>query len=1284
MNVATKIKAAMAFAAIAVTSQMAIAQPFTNGGFEDPFDFNSWTIDPAFTGSLLVCDTNAATAHSGSRSAHFGAHEGQPDILSKHIATEPGMTYRISFWLASDNIAPIYDSFIVTWGDQVLLDLSNPQNGFPYTQYVYNVEAASFSEELAFHGFKRFGSFRLDDVNLSIAPASNTCSAAPRIVPNFTYTSDNLTATNDANPSCGLLLGADVWYRLIAPCDSTLTMNTCGSNFDTTLSVFTGACGALSEVACNDDNGGQGPCPGGGTSFVSLPVTAGATYYIRIAGFNAFIRGTFNLDVRMPLPENDACVDAIPVQLGITNGNNNCATQDGQYSCAPSVSHDLWYSYTPACDHTLRVNTCGSNWDTVLAAYIGDCGSLTEVQCNDDTSGCGPNSRGSSLEFPVIAGTRYLIAVAQFGLGAAQGDFVLNLSSTVPRHDTCATAQHIVDGPHSFDARCASQSSARYCNDAPLNRPGYWFEYTAFCTGQVFVDICDTEGASGAWLSAFAGSCDFLNCVGAQQLSSIAVCPEGTEAFGFDAVEGTTYYICYTPPPGNPLRSGTITMKPVRPDNDFCLEATTIGEGTFYEDTTCASVDGASACGNSNGTPDVWYLWTAACEGQLQLDTCGSEFDTVLSVYRGSCADREELACNDDDPNSCPSSNRTSRIVLDVAAGESYWIRVSGYNGAVGLFQLNVQFIGANNFTCADAAPIAAGSTEFDGACASGAGGRFCNTPIDNMAVWFAFTPECTGPKTLEFCRTGGPASGLFSVFTGDCNMLTCVASRNANSIPQFCPAGMNVLSFHGVAGTTYLICYTQFAGTPLGAGALTIRETGPTNDDCSAPAALILGTSQGTTACASPDAPAGCLSGADDVWYSFTPTASGRLSLDTCDSATDTLLAVYSGACGGLSLLACSTDTGKGGGPCFDSNAAYLTLDVIAGTAYRIRVGTQFGAGGSFTLHAALTAANDNCADAQYVATGSTLTGDLTFATSDGADTCSPSSGDRDVWYRWTPGGCESRLVLDTCGSSIDTVVSVYRGNCGALTLLDCDNNANNEGPCPGTPGVSYLNTSILPFNSYYIRVAGVNGATGPFTLHVNSEAPRPDQCNIALPITNGVTTFNGQCGGQDASGTAVSCDVPNMPALWFAYTATCPGVISVDLCGTNYDSIVSVHSGTCGNLTEIACNDNAGATQCPGNPFNSYVAFQAESGQTYIIRVSSRDAELADGQMLVRCFGVPCPADLNRDGVVDLLDLTQLLGHFGMNGGALHSDGDITGESTVDLSDLAILLSAFGTYCS
>ncbi len=85
--------------------------------------------------------------------------------------------------------------------------------------------------------------------------------------------------------------GASVWFQWTAPADGFLTLETLGSDFDTTLAVYTGASvDALTELGSNDNAGG-----GLQSVVADILVTAGSTYHIAVDGFDG-ASGQFDLD----------------------------------------------------------------------------------------------------------------------------------------------------------------------------------------------------------------------------------------------------------------------------------------------------------------------------------------------------------------------------------------------------------------------------------------------------------------------------------------------------------------------------------------------------------------------------------------------------------------------------------------------------------------------------------------------------------------------------------------------------------------------------------------------------------------------------------------------------------------------------------------------------------------------------------------------------------------------------------------------------------------------------
>ncbi len=90
-------------------------------------------------------------------------------------------------------------------------------------------------------------------------------------------------------------------------------------------------------------------------------------------------------------------------------------------------------------------------------------------------------------------------------------------------------------------------------------------------------------------------------------------------------------------------------------------------------------------------TKDVWFRYEAPSQGLLNLDFCGSNFDTSVVVYRGGCGFLERIACDDD---SCQPGGPIyqSRISdLAVNAG-THFIRVGGWGSVAGAVQLQLGF----------------------------------------------------------------------------------------------------------------------------------------------------------------------------------------------------------------------------------------------------------------------------------------------------------------------------------------------------------------------------------------------------------------------------------------------------------------------------------------------------------------------------------------------------------------------------------------------------------------
>jgi hypothetical protein len=261
-----------------------------------------------------------------------------------------------------------------------------------------------------------------------IPPPNDFCSGATVIsVTNYTSTQTTVTATStgDPLPNCvSTFFGKGVWYAFTPVVSGTMQVDTVGSSFDTVLGIYSGTCGALTQVGCNDDSGGTL------LSRTTNAVTGGTTYFILAGGWNGDA-GSLTLHMiytttnALP-PTNDVCSTAIVIAAnGYTNSQSTAgatSTGDPVPDCIGAFGKGVWYVFTPGNDGTLVADTIGSSFDTGLGIYTGSCGALTQAGCDDDSGG----SATSKITLPVSGGTTCYILAG--GYGGVSGTLQLHLN----------------------------------------------------------------------------------------------------------------------------------------------------------------------------------------------------------------------------------------------------------------------------------------------------------------------------------------------------------------------------------------------------------------------------------------------------------------------------------------------------------------------------------------------------------------------------------------------------------------------------------------------------------------------------------------------------------------------------------------------------------------------------------------------------------------------------------------------------------------------------------------
>lgn len=133
---------------------------------------------------------------------------------------------------------------------------------------------------------------------------NDECSAPIAITPGATFTTNPVTATTvgatstsdaTATHTCQTTGYNDTWYSVVVPASGNLTIETQSATgsavSDTVLGVYTGSCGSLTQVGCDDDSSSDG-----NFSLVTLTgQTPGTTLLIGVWNYSSSSSGQFRI-----------------------------------------------------------------------------------------------------------------------------------------------------------------------------------------------------------------------------------------------------------------------------------------------------------------------------------------------------------------------------------------------------------------------------------------------------------------------------------------------------------------------------------------------------------------------------------------------------------------------------------------------------------------------------------------------------------------------------------------------------------------------------------------------------------------------------------------------------------------------------------------------------------------------------------------------------------------------------------------------------------------------------
>jgi hypothetical protein len=534
-------------------------------------------------------------------------------------------------------------------------------------------------------------------------------------------------------------------------------------------------------------------------------------------------------------------------------------------------------------------------------------------------------------------------------------------------------------------------------------------------------------------------------------------------------------------------------------ENDECANAIAIGDGTFAFNNSAATLSPEPVpCGL--GGADLWYCYTATCDGLATATTCNggvAGLDTVLAVYDGCCTTGglgATLGCNDDGPPACPAPGGFSGSTVSflVTAGQSYSIRVWGYNFALGSGDLTLSCLETE--PCPDCPPGAFNENEpecadeyvdaTNGGCNSipnvfqqvDCGDTVCGTSGTYLFQGLQYRDT----DWFEFCTAGGDvtvtATAPFNcrLFILDAACPPAILATNASTVPCV-PVSVTAFGlapgryrffvgpdvFAGVAcGSPYVATLECAPGS--GGGACCLPEftcqlvnseaecdglggtflcaadcsacplPPPTNEDCASAEALTLPAAVvGDTSQATPTNEISCSGvsqASPDVWYSVAGDGS-TITASLCGSAYDTAIDVYCGSCGSLTCVVGVDD--------FCGLQSQASWCAQAGATYYIRVSGFFGAVGTFTLN--VSSDGIPCvATVQCLPQGACCTQDGCFITTEvGCEGDYQGDGSTCGGLEYVEASCDGGFV-DISGTGTD--VGVHCDDCSASVTLPFD----------------------------------------------------------------------------------------------------------------------------------------------------------------------------------------------------------------------------------------------------
>ncbi|MGZ4042950.1 MAG: T9SS type B sorting domain-containing protein [Bacteroidia bacterium] len=583
---------------------------------------------------------------------------------------------------------------------------------------------------------------------------SDNCSAAPVLAITASCSSPVAGTSAGATQSFAGCVGTaddDVWYQFVAAATSVSIQVTPSGGYDAVVEIFSGSCSSPVSIACVDN------ALSGGIENLSVSgLTAGNTYYMRIyhyfagSGTSTFTTCITNSP---PAPANNTCGGAVNLTVNGTcigtAGNSYGATQS-YAGCTGTADDDVWYSFT-ANNYTQTIQvTSSANMDAVVELFSGPCGSLSSLNCVDNTFSGGVetiNAVGLSpgtvyyirvYDYYAAGGYPFTICVSGNPIGAGQPNDNPCTAIQLPAVTSdCNYLQFSTVGATQTSTLLAP-APASCAGGSPPAMGGFttttkdvWFKITVPANGKLYITPEPNLGAGyitdGA-MAIYSGACNALTQIACSDDYS-AYPGSSNDLLPYLAVTGqtpgATLYLRYW---AYGTSSGTFGICVQSPTNDNCSSSLYICDLNGYSGSTSAAytVDrpcnmrgNAEMAGTYSYTPGTnqggifgqggsWGAGSPAYDVQINNNSwikfTAAASSAVFNINIGNCwvgnypsggiqmqiFSAASACCNFTPVSNFKEGSSTFTIGANgLTVGNNYYLMIDGYAGDICNYSIN-------------------------------------------------------------------------------------------------------------------------------------------------------------------------------------------------------------------------------------------------------------------------------------------------------------------------------------------------------------------------------------------------------------------------------------------------------------------------------------------------------------------------------------------------------------------------------------------------------------------